>query len=137
MIYESNLYRGDIITIEGEKYCIKYDGANNPPRVARISIDLGDVVKITNPDLIYTTANKLLQNMTGNNDYYIRYAYGCKSIELGTECVVLARGEDFSGREVFLVRRKGILDGAVYIMGKTAYHLLSMGRRTSNGKFSN
>lgn len=126
MTYESNLYREDIITIEGEKYCIKYDGTN-PPVLTRVPIGIGDVVKITDNGLIYATANKILRSMTCNEDYYIRYAYGCRFLEIGDECVVLNCGEDLDGREVYLVRRKGILDGAVYIMGKNGVSFVRHG----------
>lgn len=107
------------IIIDGEEYTIlsKSDKDITLRKCEYSDISVGDKVEVVNTGAIYSTASiGMIKNITDNEEYIVRYAYG-SSPENGFTGTVLAKGRhcSFEDREIFLIGDESY--GRVFLIG--------------------
>ena len=105
------------IIIDGEEYEIIDKVADIVTLRKHSDISVGDKVEVVNNGATYSTASlNMLKNITDNEEYLVRYAYG-SSPEKGFTGKVLAKGChcSFDDREIFLIGYESY--GRLFLMG--------------------
>ena len=107
------------IIIDNEKYIIigKIDNDITLRKCEYSDISVGDKIEVVNSGAIYSTANSnMLKNITDNEEYLVRYAYG-SSPENGFTGTVLAKGRhcSFEEKEIFLIGDENY--GKLFLIG--------------------
>ena len=93
MRFESNLQVGDVIKVNDVLYTITDTNTNgNLALFPMKDIRVGDIVEIIDQGKFYPSADELLQNITSDVNYYIRYAYNNHKVSNFTNLEVLEVG---------------------------------------------